>query len=55
MKVQIVLHGCDDSTYFEMEINNKELDFLERLSMLSKETSEYSCMPILDYKVEKEG
>lgn len=55
MRVQIALHGCDDSTFFEMEVDDKEFNFLERLSVLSKETSGYRCMPILEYKVEKEG
>lgn len=51
MKVKIELHGCDDSTYFEVEVNEGELEFIKELSEKSKAESEYECMPVLKYEI----
>lgn len=51
MKVKIALHGCDDSTYFEVEADNNKLEFIEELSKKSKDESDYDCMPILEYQI----
>lgn len=53
MKAQIELHGCDDSTYFDVEVNQDRLEFLQELSEKSKNESGYACMPILEYKIVK--
>lgn len=52
-KYEISLVGCDDETFFEMELTEGEFNLLNRVSELSKETSEYRCMPKM-YIEEKE-
>ena len=52
MKANVCLIGCDDSTSFNINITSElQLQFLDELSRLSKETSTYGCMPILKYKI----
>ena len=51
MLITIRLQGCDDSTIFSLEVNQLELNFLEKISKISKETSTYGCMPILSYRI----
>lgn len=51
MKVQVALHGCDDSTYFEVEADKNRLEFLKELSEKSQSESDYACMPVLEYKI----
>ena len=46
-KYVIELIGCDDTTNFEMELTEDELKLLQRVAKKSKETSSYSCMPIM--------
>ena len=48
-KHKIELVGCDDTTSFYMELTDGELNLLliKRVSELSKETSEYGCMPTM--------
>lgn len=46
-KYIIELIGCDDTTSFEMELTQEELNLLTRVSELSKETSTYGCMPTM--------
>ena len=45
---RIALLGCDDTTGFNMDLDEKEYELLKRVSELSIETSEYSCMPIME-------
>ena len=40
--------GCDDCTVFKMELTDEELNGVKRLCNLSKETSEYVCMPVIE-------
>lgn len=47
-KCNIGLHGCDDSTYIDMEITDEEYEFLKRVSNLSKKESTYGCMPTME-------
>jgi len=46
-KYKIVLDGCDDFTEFEMELTQTEAELVDRIGILSKETSTYGCMPKL--------
>jgi hypothetical protein len=46
-KYKIELVGCDDATCFEMELTKEEFELLTRVSELSKEASEYQCMPTM--------
>lgn len=50
MQVSIELSWCDDSTEFELDVNESEFEFLTKIQKLSKETSTYSCMPVLEVK-----
>ena len=43
--VTVRLVGCDDETYFGIEVNPDELALLHKLRKLSKETSEFGCQP----------
>ena len=55
MIVNVWLRGCDDSTSFNMKIENEiELKLLDELVRLSHETSEYPCMPDFDYQILEE-
>lgn len=56
MKYLIVLNGCDDTTYCELELNNKEIEFLIKISKEINKHSGYQCQPTIsiykDYKVD---
>ena len=55
MKVKVWLRGCDDTTFFNMEIKNEiELKLLDELVRLSRETSEYRCIPDFNYQILEE-
>lgn len=43
MRVQVQLEGCDDSTWFEMDVTDAEREFLGRVAATACETSEYGC------------
>ena len=43
----IGLHGCDDSTCFEMELTDAESETLRKVAAMAKETSTYGCMPTM--------
>ena len=47
----ITLLGCDDITRFNMDLTNEEVDLLNRVCKLSKETSEYGCMPTMEIEL----
>ena len=54
MKHLIVLNGCDDDTYCELELSDKELEFLIKISKEINKHSSYACQPKIsiykDYK-----
>jgi hypothetical protein len=45
---RICLDGCDDSTCFDIDLTDDELEVVKKLEKLSKETSTYGCMPTLE-------
>lgn len=45
--VRVSLQGCDDSTIWNMLVDEGELAFLRRLEEESAARSTYSCMPRL--------
>lgn len=47
MKIKVVLSGCDDSTYIEMEVTAVEFALINRIADLSDEASEYGCQPTM--------
>ena len=49
-KYMIALHGCDDSTYIEAELNVREVNLLTRLSGKFERASSYQCMPTMEIK-----
>lgn len=49
-KITIGLHGCDDSTFFDVEVTPEERAFVERLCERSREASSYSCQPTMDVR-----
>lgn len=49
----IKLRGCDDNTYFDMELSDNDLDTLRRVSELSKQHSKETCMPTLHLEESK--
>lgn len=52
-KIRVNICGCDDSTIFDLEVNESELLFMKKLSDISEETSKYGCQPIIE--IEEEG
>ena len=49
-KIAIKLIGCDDVTRIDIDVTSEELNLLERVSELSKQISEYPCMPVMEIK-----
>lgn len=53
-KYLISLNGCDDTTYCELELTDKELEFLIKISKEINKYSTYRCEPSIsiykDYK-----
>ena len=47
-KKKVALHGCDDSTYFTMELTDEQWEVVEEIERLSREASTYACMPTLE-------
>ena len=41
------LHGCDDSTIFEMDLTDEEVETLRKVAAKAEETSTYGCMPTM--------
>ena len=56
MKYVITLNGCDDTTYCELELSDKELEFLIKISKEINNHSGYGCQPTIsiykDYRKE---
>jgi hypothetical protein len=48
---KIALIGCDDLTEFEMKLTETQAVLLGVVASKSKETSEYTCMPIMEIKL----
>lgn len=44
---EITLNGCDDDTFFVMELTENEYQFLLKVSEKANKTSTYGCMPRL--------
>lgn len=46
----LALHGCDDSTYMQVELTADEANLIAKIAALSEEKSEYRCMPVMALK-----
>ena len=55
MTVEISVDGCDDSTIFDMELNEVEFEFIKKLSTKCNKTSVCHCMPRFNFKVKGEN
>ncbi|WP_427340959.1 hypothetical protein [Caloranaerobacter sp. DY30410] len=44
MKYKISLHGCDDSTVFEMELTEEEYKLLKKIADKSEEVSTWEVL-----------
>lgn len=47
---EIVISGCDDSTRFTVDLTTEAVQVVERIADLSREASEYGCMPTLSLR-----
>lgn len=47
-KISISLYGCHDSTTFDMELTEEQIEFLILIAKKSKEASTDKCMPTMD-------
>ena len=47
-KYKITLKGCHDETIFFMNLTDEQKQLIEEVSSLSKEVSEFDCMPVLN-------
>lgn len=44
---KVYIHGCDDTTKFNMELTKEEFELVQRLAELSEASSGYGCQPTL--------
>jgi hypothetical protein len=44
----IKVQGCDDSTYFDMELSEEEYSIIKRVADKCTEESTYACMPTME-------
>lgn len=44
----VSLHGCDDTTSFDVLVDEVGIELLKELEEKSRETSTYWCMPIFE-------
>lgn len=51
-KVEFALHGCDDSSYLDMIVNEAELAFLKKIEVATEEC--WGCEPKLEIEDLKE-
>jgi hypothetical protein len=50
---KITLVGCDDMTEMFYPLNDEQAELIKNICELSKEKSDYSCMPTM--KIEEEN
>lgn len=46
--VYVELKGCDAATEFSLVCTEEQLEFLREFAKMTKEVSDYSCMPIIN-------
>ncbi len=51
---EISVIGCDDATYIEYELTEKELKLVEDIAKKVTDASEYGCMPVMEIKLKDE-
>ena len=47
------IHGCDDSTYLDLNLNQKEAELIKKICAKSVEVSTYGCMPTMEINIKK--
>ena len=55
LKYKISVHGCDDSTYVEMELTNGQASIIELLAKKVTEASTYQCQPSMNIECLEEN
>jgi hypothetical protein len=50
----INVHGCDDTTSFEIELTDEEAAVAKRIADKCTETSTYGCMPTMTVDLKQE-
>lgn len=54
-EVYVQIEGCDNSTDFNLVCTEEQLKFLKEFAKMTKQVSEYSCMPVIElYDTSKE-
>jgi len=54
MKIILDVNGCDDTTSFELDVNEDEIKFLKTIVDKCNETRTYVCMPGMEITEIKE-
>jgi len=49
----IYLHGCDDTTEFEIELTEAQAELVRIMVDKSEEASEYGCQPVMQIFVKE--
>lgn len=52
---RISVHGCDDSSIFNMELTEEEARVVKLVADKCTETSTYSCMPKMEIEELQKG
>ena len=47
-EIYVQIKGCDDSTEFNLKCTEDQLKFLVEFAKMTKQVSEYSCMPVIN-------
>lgn len=51
-RYRIGVHGCDDSTCFDIELTDEEANGVSKIAERSEQVSTYGCMPIVEIQEE---
>ena len=50
-KIRLNVNGCDDSTCFDLEVTDKELEFLNKIVDKCNNTKTNGCMPGMEIEL----
>ena len=51
MKIEIKVHGCDDTTEIMMDVTDEQHQFLHRVAKEVTAASSYQCMPTMEVRL----
>lgn len=46
----LALHGCDDSTYMNVKLVDREAELIAKIAEHSRKISAYTCQPRMEIK-----